>query len=444
MLNKKLIAIIIAAVFQSGYSQGWQFFGPDSMPWRNALQIDGVFRKDMPAKIAIASSIGIAAKLSQRWIYPFRNWTPQAPNFNSYVFFFSPWNDSAAFVGSSAMGGETLANFFLRVNNVSANSTWKIDYLTPSCVNDRAVSMVFPKNERKKVYAMVCDLYKSADNGRTWTKINQNFLGYNISFLRLNAFRDSNLYYAAKPYLGRDSLAIHFSYDGGLNWRRILTLPTSFTRTDMLALGDTLLLATSKGNIQEGVCGIYRSIDHGATWRQTRSGISVNALAAAGIHFEEIYAATQNGIYRSFDAGANWQVFNNTLPTRNLNDMIKDPYSDTLYVASDKGVYKVFGQVVSVNENHSREAPKKFSLYQNFPNPFNPATKIEYEVAQRAYVRLAVYDVMGRKIAELANGMHLPGRYRVAFDGSDFPSGVYFIRFAAGKEVEVRKITLVR
>ncbi len=72
--------------------------------------------------------------------------------------------------------------------------------------------------------------------------------------------------------------------------------------------------------------------------------------------------------------------------------------------------------------------PVDYILFQNYPNPFNPTTTIKYEMPKAAYVKLVVYDVLGKEIKVLVDEQKAAGSYIVKFDGSDVPSGVYFYR----------------
>ncbi|HSD64172.1 MAG TPA: FG-GAP-like repeat-containing protein [Ignavibacteriaceae bacterium] len=87
---------------------------------------------------------------------------------------------------------------------------------------------------------------------------------------------------------------------------------------------------------------------------------------------------------------------------------------------------------------------EKFALYQNFPNPFNPSTSIRYIVGKGQVVSVKVYDVLGKEIAQLVNEYKTPGTYQVKFDGSKFPSGLYFYRYYAEGFNEVRKMVLLK
>lgn len=88
--------------------------------------------------------------------------------------------------------------------------------------------------------------------------------------------------------------------------------------------------------------------------------------------------------------------------------------------------------------------PARTGLSQNFPNPFNPATTITYNLQNSAEVTLSVYDILGREVAVLMREKKTPGTHEVKFDGSGLPSGVYFYRLQAGDFMATRKLILLR
>ena len=88
--------------------------------------------------------------------------------------------------------------------------------------------------------------------------------------------------------------------------------------------------------------------------------------------------------------------------------------------------------------------PTSYGLEQNYPNPFNPLTHIVFDLPQGSNVRLAVYDLTGRKVADLVNGYKEAGRYSVAFDASRLASGMYVYRLEAGKYSAVRRMLLMK
>ena len=97
---------------------------------------------------------------------------------------------------------------------------------------------------------------------------------------------------------------------------------------------------------------------------------------------------------------------------------------------------------VSVREGGS--TPAGLSLSQNYPNPFNPSSVIRFSVQTEARVRLAVYDLLGREVRVLVDGVVGPGERSVAFDGAGLPSGAYVCRLEAGGMTIHRRMMLVR
>ena len=101
------------------------------------------------------------------------------------------------------------------------------------------------------------------------------------------------------------------------------------------------------------------------------------------------------------------------------------------------------GVLTSVEEPVS-QLPEKFTLEQNFPNPFNPTTTIEYGLPVTAHVRLEIYDITGRLVSRLVNRQQSAGRHNVTFDASSLSSGLYLYRIEAGNFVQTRKLTLLK
>jgi endo-1,4-beta-xylanase len=88
--------------------------------------------------------------------------------------------------------------------------------------------------------------------------------------------------------------------------------------------------------------------------------------------------------------------------------------------------------------------PTNFALAQNYPNPFNPTTQIKYSVAERGYVSLKVYNLLGQEVATLFDGVQQPGSYVVTFDGAGLASGVYLCQMKVNNFVETRKLVVLK
>jgi hypothetical protein len=90
------------------------------------------------------------------------------------------------------------------------------------------------------------------------------------------------------------------------------------------------------------------------------------------------------------------------------------------------------------------ELPSGFALGQNVPNPFNPTTTITFSMDETAFANLKVFDLAGRTVATLVNGMVERGQYSVTLDASNLTSGVYFYALEANGQVETRKMVLMK
>ena len=87
---------------------------------------------------------------------------------------------------------------------------------------------------------------------------------------------------------------------------------------------------------------------------------------------------------------------------------------------------------------------ENITLHQNFPNPFNPTTKIQYSIPQSSNVVIKVFNILGREIETLVNEEKPVGTYEVNWNASNLTSGVYFYRLQAGDFAQTRKMILLK
>lgn len=92
----------------------------------------------------------------------------------------------------------------------------------------------------------------------------------------------------------------------------------------------------------------------------------------------------------------------------------------------------------------SNEIPGEFKLYTNYPNPFNPITKIKFDIAKNTNAKLLVYDVLGRVVETLLSSEIKAGRYEIDFDGYSLASGVYFYKLVTNEFVETKKMLMIK
>ena len=104
---------------------------------------------------------------------------------------------------------------------------------------------------------------------------------------------------------------------------------------------------------------------------------------------------------------------------------------------------------VENNKNGNENIPASFSISQNFPNPFNPSTRINYYIPEGGLVSLKIYDILGREVCTLINEVKQAGTYSTEFNteiisGKHLSSGVYFYKFQSGKYTETKKMLLLK
>jgi hypothetical protein len=114
------------------------------------------------------------------------------------------------------------------------------------------------------------------------------------------------------------------------------------------------------------------------------------------------------------------------------------------YIAKASLIFRKITDATLIGVNDPSATIKDFRLEQNYPNPFNPSTTISYSVPKNAFVSLKVYDVSGKEIKILVNGMQTAGTKEVSFDASNLPSGVYFYTISAGDFKDTKKMILVK
>ena len=130
---------------------------------------------------------------------------------------------------------------------------------------------------------------------------------------------------------------------------------------------------------------------------------------------------------------------------------------DTLQVVNNELTFRlnefpilVKGLSVTDINDENLNLPEAFMLYQNYPNPFNPTTQLKYAVPEESKITISVYNVLGQKVAELFNGSKSAGFYNIIWNASNYPSGVYFVKFNAeplnvkNKFFDIKKMLLLK
>ncbi|MFZ0392108.1 MAG: T9SS type A sorting domain-containing protein [Calditrichia bacterium] len=126
-------------------------------------------------------------------------------------------------------------------------------------------------------------------------------------------------------------------------------------------------------------------------------------------------------------------------------------FKSRIYVADGATGIQILqnSEMVGIGNSAQNSLPTEFALMPNYPNPFNPVTTISYRLPSRQQVKLEIFDLLGRKVRILQEGVQNGGFYRINWDGRNnagqqVASGTYLYRLKAGKRVETRKMLLLR
>jgi hypothetical protein len=118
--------------------------------------------------------------------------------------------------------------------------------------------------------------------------------------------------------------------------------------------------------------------------------------------------------------------------------------AETTIVLNSNSTLTAIFEPASVSLSERPSGVTQYTLLQNFPNPFNPSTRIVYGLAGNVHVKLTVMNMLGQEVATLVNGNQNAGYHEVEFDARGLSSGPYFYRIRAGAFVETRRLLLIR
>ena len=175
----------------------------------------------------------------------------------------------------------------------------------------------------------------------------------------------------------------------------------------------------------------YTADPYTATGYTTGSGTSFSCPLTAGVCAQLLSYNNKLTPMQVRDALRN-TASQNTTPDRHMGWGIIDALAALNYI-----------KTLGVN-NDNLINPDNFILYQNFPNPFNPTTKIKYFVLHGSNVRISLFNILGSQINNLYDGFAAAGYHEFILDASKLSSGVYFVSFSAGEYQKAIKISLLK
>lgn len=295
--------------------------------------------------------------------------------------------------------------------STNSGSNWN-NILTDSSVESgNRFSDILLKSNYIFVSAQDSGIYRSSDDGISWIRVNSGLSSLYVSTLAVSG----------NYLLAGTSTGIFYSLDNGNSWEKSQSEPDNINISSIRAIGP-YTYASSYTN------GILISSDNGSSWESRNNGFETLQFYDVSGNDEILFALHfYDGVYISYDKGVSWVLhnlgfFNTSLFCRfYIND-------DYVFLTSLSGVYRLkLSDIVGINNTEAQVA-KNYLLYQNYPNPFNPQTNIKFEIPGNSFVKLQVYDILGKEIQTLIDKPMTTGIYSIEFNAENLPSGIYFYR----------------
>lgn len=267
---------------------------------------------------------------------------------------------------------------------------------------------------------------KSADGGSSWNQAGKLPANAAVHSLAITA--------SGEIYAGTFGYGLLRSQNHGDSWQKMDVGYDHIWTLEADANG-TLYAGTYGG-------GLYVSADNGTTWKK-KDGLSsgyVYSINATGNG--QVYLSTWNsGVYMSDNSGGSWMQMG--MKGQGASAVIYQPVSKTLFAGTSDGrIYRISAGTTAVEKEQTNAV--SYSLDQNYPNPFNPTTSIRYSLPAAGLVRLEVYDMLGKRVAVIADGFESAGEHTVQFDASGLSSGIYFYKLQSGAYTAIRKLVLLK
>lgn len=279
---------------------------------------------------------------------------------------------------------------------------------------------------------------KTTDGGKNWVKQTPSNTPRLISVSFIDSLRG---WVISGGGSASDHAEILRTIDGGNNW----TVQDWGSQYDLRGI---FFINARRGfllgNITGGGYGVYLTNDGGNTWKATYLGSSTLYDIKFINNDIGFIVGACGRIYKTNDSGATW----NAQPSYTSQNLRGIDFAD------EKNVWVVgfYGTILHttddgisfIGNNIKNKLPESFILYQNFPNPFNPTTKIQYELQKPGFVTLKIYDLLGREVISLVNEEQNTGEYTVGFNASCLSTGIYFYKLRVNDLISVRKMILLK
>jgi photosystem II stability/assembly factor-like uncharacterized protein len=286
-------------------------------------------------------------------------------------------------------------------------------------------------------------IFKTTNGGANWFECNIDtaYCPYLYLFPKYDfAFLNSSTGFACGGQLDIAGM-VWKTTDGGLNWKTYCVTPEPLYKIKIINAAK--ILATG-GDFEYGM-SMAVSWDSGNTWHYDTTGLFGVGGALAFRTSTEVWVplnfAQRWGLnLDSADIYAGWHEINAPDSTAVYAAQFVSPTFGWAF-GSNGAIMKYNPSVIGINQN---QIPVSSALFQNYPNPFNPSTTISYYVAMASYVKISIYDLLGKQLHVFFEGTKPAGYHKLKFSSYGLASGVYFYKLEAGDFVESKKMVIVK
>jgi photosystem II stability/assembly factor-like uncharacterized protein len=342
-------------------------------------------------------------------------------------------------IGRSTNGGQ---NFNYIANGIDFTRTnWSTPYV---------LDVLDPMT----LYFGTYKLHKTTNRGSSWTEISPDLTrGPNGRLGTItcvsSAVESDNV--TRVIYVGTDDAKLSVSTNSGTDWLdRTGILPQRYI-TDVLAnVNDpaTAYVTLSGYNLDETNPHVFRTSNYGMNWTDISGNlpdVPVNSIVIEYNDDSTLYIGTDAGVFYTTNLGSEWSVLGTGLPNSPVFDInYHQPTQKLVAGTHGRSLFEFDLSGINGVDNKEDLIVDNFILYQNFPNPFNPSTTINFILPDNEFVSLKIYDVIGNEVAILLDEEKPAGSHTVEFDASKLGSGTYFYKLQAGNNIQTRKMLLLK
>ena len=313
-------------------------------------------------------------------------------------------------------------------------------------------------------------VFLSTNNGISWTPVNSGLTNNTIYALAVSG---TNLYAGT-----RDS-GVFLSTNNGTNWTAAGTGTKNMKVYSLAVNGAYLFAGTEYGDV-------YRTSNNGTSWTAVRIGLANGSVSTIVVSGANLYAGTDGGgVFLSTNNGTSWTpTIDNYLTDKRIQaiavsgtNLFVGTFHDGVFLLTNNAIrwynvsiglvnlfvrsFAIIGsnifagtggagvwrrplsEMITSGAVSPNEQLASFMLDQNYPNPFTTSTTISFTLAERGFVALDIYDILGRKVGALVNEIMDAGHHSIEFDAKNVSDGAYTAKMRMnGGEREMKMVRI--